>query len=287
MKKKIMATIMTLALSVSALTACGGKSSVSIDASALADSLVNDITYESELSKLSEDEITNYIDVLDGVEGIMYMSSGSTAEEVVVLTTPDESAAQTMYTNVQQFLKDQKSSFEDYIPAEAKRIDDAVTVQKGNYVVVCVSGDSDKAKEIVDQAFEKQNFGGVFDIPFFTLQENTSYRVKTLRVDAHLAEMQDMLRIPLGRERVASDSLFTVQKNGIEKLYDTKTVSYMRKENGIQQFCIFDGILTIDTCNLLYLSDEIQKPRAVSCEFDFLCMGRTEICVDHAVFNGI
>ena len=103
----------------------------------------------------SEDEITNYIDVLDGVEGIMYMSSGSTAEEVVVLTTPDESAAQTMYTNVQQFLKDQRSSFEDYIPAEAKRIDDAVTVQKGNYVVVCVSGDSDKAKEIVDQAFEK------------------------------------------------------------------------------------------------------------------------------------
>ena len=85
----------------------------------------------------------------------MYMSSGSTAEEVVVLTTPDESAAQTMYTNVQQFLKDQKSSFEDYIPAEAKRIDDAVTVQKGNYVVVCVSGDSDKAKEIVDKAFEK------------------------------------------------------------------------------------------------------------------------------------
>ena len=155
MKKKIMATIMTLALSVSALTACGGNSSVSIDASALADSLANDITYESELSKLSEDEITNYIDVLDGVEGIMYMSSGSTAEEVVVLTTPDESAAQTMYTNVQQFLKDQKSSFEDYIPAEAKRIDDAVTVQKGNYVVVCVSGDSDKAKEIVDKAFEK------------------------------------------------------------------------------------------------------------------------------------
>ena len=106
MKKKIMATIMTLTLSIGALTACGGNSSVSIDASALADSLANDITYESELSKLSEDEIANYIDVLDGVEGIMYMSSGSTAEEVVVLTAPDESAAQTMYTNVQQFLKD-------------------------------------------------------------------------------------------------------------------------------------------------------------------------------------
>ena len=29
---------------------------------------------------------------------------------------------------------------------------------------------------------------------------------KTLREDAHLAEMKYMLRIPLGRERVASDS---------------------------------------------------------------------------------
>ena len=29
-----------------------------------------------------------------------------------------------------------------------------------------------------------------------------------LRKDAHLAEQKDMLRIPLGRERVASDSLF-------------------------------------------------------------------------------
>lgn len=155
MKKKIMAAVMTLTLAAGVLTACGGTKSVSIDASALADSLVSDITYDSELSKLSEDEISNYIDVLDGVEGIMYMSSGSTAEEVVVLTTPDESAAQTMYTNVQDFLKDQKASFEDYIPEEAKRIDDAVTVQKGNYVVVCVSGDSEKAKEIVDNAFEK------------------------------------------------------------------------------------------------------------------------------------
>ncbi len=31
---------------------------------------------------------------------------------------------------------------------------------------------------------------------------------KMLRKDAHLAEMKYMLRIPLGRERVASDSLF-------------------------------------------------------------------------------
>ena len=37
---------------------------------------------------------------------------------------------------------------------------------------------------------------------------------KMLRKDAHLAEMKYMLRIPLGRERVASDSfLYKLYKN--------------------------------------------------------------------------
>lgn len=153
MKKKISA-IIAMCAAVGMLTACGGKGA-SIDASALANSLVNDIAYDEELSELSADDITNYIDVEDGVEGIMYMSSGSTAEEVVVFTAQDANTAQTMLTNVEQFLDDQKSSFEDYIPAESKRIEDAVKVQKGNYVVVCVSGDSDQAKQIIDQAFGK------------------------------------------------------------------------------------------------------------------------------------
>lgn len=154
MRVKLVSTLAALSMTAMVLTGCGGKE-VSIDASALAGSLVNDIAYDSELSQLSSDDIENYIDVLDDVEGIMYMSSGSTAEEVVVFTAPDESAAKTMLSNVQQFLEDQESSFEDYIPEEAKRIEDAVTVQKGNYVVVCVSGDSEQAKQIIDQAFEK------------------------------------------------------------------------------------------------------------------------------------
>ena len=82
------------------------------------------------------------------------MSSGSTAEEVAVFTAPDEATASTMKNNVQEFLNDQKTSFEDYIPEEAQRIDDAVLVVKGNYVILCVSGDSDKAQEIIDNAFK-------------------------------------------------------------------------------------------------------------------------------------
>ena len=137
------------------LSACGGSSSVNIDADKLAKSLVDDISYTEELSELSREDIGNYISVEDDVECIMYMGSGSTAEEVAVFTAKDETKATSMEKNVNDFLNDQKSSFEDYIPEEAERIDNAVVVKKGNYVILCVSGDSDKAKEIINKAFDK------------------------------------------------------------------------------------------------------------------------------------
>ena len=136
------------------LLGCGSSSPVSVDTAALTTSLTSYISYDNELSELSEDDITNYVTVEDGVKGVMYMSSGSTAEEVAVFTAPDEATASTMKNNVQEFLNDQKTSFEDYIPEEAQRIDDAVLVVNGNYVILCVSGDSDKAQEIIDNAFK-------------------------------------------------------------------------------------------------------------------------------------
>lgn len=153
-KKNIFLKLAAICSMASVLLGCGSSSPVSVDTAALTTSLTSDISYDNELSELSEDDITNYVTVEDGVKGVMYMSSGSTAEEVAVFTAPDEATASTMKNNVQEFLNDQKTSFEDYIPEEAQRIDDAVLVVKGNYVILCVSGDSDKAQEIIDNAFK-------------------------------------------------------------------------------------------------------------------------------------
>lgn len=101
MKKRFFSTVAALALVAGMLVGCGSKE-VTIDAKALASQLVSDIEYTTELTELSSEDIANYIDMEDGVEGIMYMSSGSTAEEVVVITAPDEKTAQTMKANVEQ-----------------------------------------------------------------------------------------------------------------------------------------------------------------------------------------
>lgn len=152
-KKSLLMVAATICLTLGAATGCGSKAKT-IDASALAGSLSKDISYDEELKEVNAEDVTNYVSLEDKVEAVMYMSSGSTAEEVAVFTAEDEETAKKMQTNVENFLTDQKNSFKDYIPAEASRIDEAVIEQKGNYVVLCVSGDSDKAKEIINEAFK-------------------------------------------------------------------------------------------------------------------------------------
>ena len=144
-----------IALTALLITGCGDKSA-SIDPAALADSLAKNITYEEQLTAVDQGDISDYFsDLKDGVECLMYMGSGKTAEEIAIFTAPDEKTAEETKASVQTFLDDQQAAFKAYIPEEAKRIDDAVLEKRGKYVVLCVSGDSETAKDLIDKAFEE------------------------------------------------------------------------------------------------------------------------------------
>jgi hypothetical protein len=135
------------------LAGCGSTEKT-IDAAALAETLTTDISYDDELELVDDDDVSMYIDLPDGVESVMYMGSGSTAEEVAVFTAADSDTAAETLESVQSYLDDQADSFEDYLPEEAKRVGNAVLEQKGNYVILCVSGESDTAKDLIEEAFK-------------------------------------------------------------------------------------------------------------------------------------
>lgn len=153
MKKTRLLAAVCMALLCCLLLAGCGKTEVKVDINKLAQELVNGIAYDDTLELLETDEIGFYLTVEEGVAAVMYMSSGSTAEEVAVFEAPDETTAIAMKGNVAEFLKDQGDSFKAYIPEEYDRVNNAVVVQQGNYVALCVSGDSNKAQEIIDKAF--------------------------------------------------------------------------------------------------------------------------------------
>ena len=132
---------------------CGGEAKT-IDAQALAKSLATEIKYDDTLKELTADEISMLVDLPEDVDSVMYAGSCSTAEEVGVFTAKDSNQAKETMEDVQKYLDDQADSFQDYVPEETKRIGNAVLEQKNQYVVLCVSGDSDQAKEIIEKAFK-------------------------------------------------------------------------------------------------------------------------------------
>ena len=151
MKKTGLLAVLTAGVLL--LAGCGGAAKT-IDAQALAKSLATEIKYDDTLKELTADGISMLVDLPEDVDSVMYAGSGSTAEEVGVFTAEDSNQAKETMEDVQKYLDDQADSFQDYVPEETKRIGNAVLEQKNQYVVLCVSGDSDQAKEIIEKAFK-------------------------------------------------------------------------------------------------------------------------------------
>ena len=126
---------------------------ISLDEKALTDALLG-LPYDKEVSALDAAEISNYIELYDGVEAVMYMSEGSTAEEFGIFTAPDANVAAQQAAEIETFLADQKDSFRAYIPEEEVRIDQAVLITEGRYVVLSVSGEPQEAEQLIREAFQ-------------------------------------------------------------------------------------------------------------------------------------
>lgn len=153
--KRILSFLMTTVLAIGICTSCGSSETIANPTpQEIVDALLKEVSFEEQLVQLSEEEIDFKVTMEDGVEGLMYISGGSTAEEIAVFKAPDKNSAKRMLNGTKEYLDAQKSSFADYLPEEVKRIEDAVLVQKGNYVVLCVCAQTDTAKSVIDEAFK-------------------------------------------------------------------------------------------------------------------------------------
>ena len=99
-------------------------------------------------------EIDEVIKMLYGIndyaQAQVYISSGATAEEIAVFEFSDTNTATNGFQMAQNRLEEQKEDFESYIPKEIRKLDRAVVLKVGKYVVVCVSN-GDTAEKIITQ----------------------------------------------------------------------------------------------------------------------------------------
>ena len=145
--KRLSCLLMALLLLV-ALVGCGGSKTKDVDVSGLVDALYNTVEFESELKSVSAE---NYLELPEGAQAAARMSNGTTAEEIIAVRCANEDDAKTVKASIETFLADQRADIERYQPQEVARMEKAVLAQRGVYVVLCISNDSEKAEQIIKE----------------------------------------------------------------------------------------------------------------------------------------
>ena len=131
--------------------------SESVDMEQLAQEIIKGVSFETELSVIDNAVAEGMVELSQQSKMVLYMGSGSYSDELLLITSPDETAAEKDQDAVEEHLKDMRTSFESYIPEQAKKISDAVIIRSGCYVVACVTDDSENAKKIILSALDAKS----------------------------------------------------------------------------------------------------------------------------------
>jgi len=134
------------------LAGCG-KENITIDVAGLADELKNTIPFSDSLEEMSEVafQLKYDIDEADIVSKKIYVGSGATAEEIAVFEAKDEEAAARILSAVDLHVEEQIHEYTNYNPDELKKLNDSVKMQKGKYVILCVSDHSETARACINK----------------------------------------------------------------------------------------------------------------------------------------
>ena len=133
----------------------GGSAAKTADVQKVAEGLISSVKFKDQMSELKQDTAVKIYGIEPGdvAKAAVYESTGATAEEVAAFEAKDEQAAGRIKAKAEQRVEDQKAGFQDYQPAEMTKLKNPVLVEKGKYVVLCVSDDNETAKKTIDGFF--------------------------------------------------------------------------------------------------------------------------------------
>ena len=156
MKKMRNLMVLSVAILCLALTGCGGgkvSDGSDIDGSALAQRLVQEVAFEDQLTQVEEETaLALYGLSSDQVaSAVVYVGTGATAEEIAVLEGVDGKSAEAIKSQVDERISSQLADYGDYKPEEVPKLENPVLKTRGKFVILCVSGDNETAKSIIDE----------------------------------------------------------------------------------------------------------------------------------------
>ncbi len=148
----MMRRIVPLVFSCLLLAGCSAQAPASVDLEELAQSLLDSGAFEETLYEVDSDAAALLLDMeLTCEESYVYVGSGATAEELVLLKAADEDGAAALLEGLSSHLADRTAQYSAYLPEETFKLESAVLKQYGTYVVLCISADSDTVEEILGE----------------------------------------------------------------------------------------------------------------------------------------
>lgn len=152
MKKYIVPLIIGgVILIVAGVLLVNGGKEVKIDIKEFANDIIENVDFEDELNVIDEKTVTMMYDIDNALNEVVYMGSGATAEEFAIFEFEDRQGSKEALEKAKVRIEDQKLSFKDYMPKEMKKLDNAILINKGNYLIVCVTDDQEGAEKILDK----------------------------------------------------------------------------------------------------------------------------------------
>ncbi len=126
-----------------------------IDVDALVEKVLDQVAFDAELNKLDDSVAEGMIETTEGTKLQIYMGNGTYADELLVMTAKSEADAKKNQEYAAAHLQEAKSTFRDYIPKEAKKVENALNIRCGCYVIVCVTSDYETAEQVINSVIKK------------------------------------------------------------------------------------------------------------------------------------
>lgn len=133
------------------LTGCAGEEKQPFDADDV-QSILDAGVFSEELEPVETDLVCGLygLDPEKVTACTAYLSTGATAEELVLFQMADENGAKDAQAACEKRVEDQIAAYEDYGPAEVTKLESAVIETRGDTVLLVVANDGAGAAAAVD-----------------------------------------------------------------------------------------------------------------------------------------
>jgi len=117
----------------------------------LGERLIESGIFSEEMEMLGENSVGVIFPFLNDAEYIQSYCgiSGVTADEILIVLAPDAEALDTYYNEMQSYLTGRTTQFAGYAPQEVPKLEDALLIKDGLFLIFCASTDCERAADIV------------------------------------------------------------------------------------------------------------------------------------------